>query len=64
MKIFIDNSYEAMSQRAANDVAGLMQKRPQPLFCAASGDSPKGLYKQLVNKKNEHTLNISDWYFL
>jgi glucosamine-6-phosphate isomerase len=36
----------------------------QPLFVAASGDSPKGLYKELVERNHASTSNISSWYFL
>jgi 6-phosphogluconolactonase/glucosamine-6-phosphate isomerase/deaminase len=31
---------------------------------AASGDSPKGLYKQLAQRNDESLIDISNWYFL
>ena len=64
MEIFINDSYEAMSKRIANDVINVMQTIPQPLFVAASGDSPKGLYKELTDQNNASLINISNWYFL
>ena len=64
MKIFIDDAYEAMSKRIANDVIKIMKPLPKPLLCVASGDSPKGLYKELTKQQNESLLNTSQWYFL
>ncbi len=64
MKIFIDDTYEAMSKRVANDVINIMCTAPKPLFCTASGDSPKGLYKELVQQNNALSIDISNWHFL
>lgn len=64
MKILIDDTYEAMSKRVANDVINIMRTAPEPLFCAASGDSPKGLYKELAQQNNASSIDISNWYFL
>ncbi len=64
MKILIDDTYEAMSKRVANDVINIMRTAPKPLFCAASGDSPKGLYKELAHQNNASSIDISNWYFL
>jgi galactosamine-6-phosphate isomerase len=64
MKIFIDDTYEAMSKRVADDVIKIMNTAAEPLFCAASGDSPKGLYKELVQLNNTSLIDISNWYFL
>lgn len=64
MKIFIEDTYEAMSECAANDVINIMKPLSQPLFCVASGDSPKGLYKQLAQQQEEKLFNTSQWFFL
>ncbi len=64
MKIFIDDTYEAMSKRIADDVIKIMQPLSQPLFVAASGDSPKGLYNELTQRNNASSIDISNWYFL
>ncbi len=64
MKIFIDDTYEALSKRVANDVINIMSNASKPLFCAASGDSPKGLYKELADQNNASLIDISNWYFL
>ncbi|HTE33759.1 MAG TPA: glucosamine-6-phosphate deaminase [Chryseolinea sp.] len=64
MKIIVGESYEAMSQMAADEVVQLLKHFTQPLICTASGDSPAGLYKHLVQKVNAHQADISDWFFI
>ena len=57
MKIFIEDTYEAISKKAANDIATIFKPLANPLFCVASGDSPKGLYKELARQQNEFLIN-------
>jgi len=64
MKIIVGDSYEAMSQKAADVAVELMQQFIKPLICTASGDSPAGLYKHLVQKVNAHQTDISGWFFI
>ena len=64
MKITVGDSYEVMSQKAADVVVELMQQFTKPLICTASGDSPAGLYKHLVQRVNAHQADISDWFFI
>ncbi len=64
MKIIIEDTYEAMSKHAANDVTNIMKPLKQPLLCVASGDSPKGLYKELARQQNESLSDTSQWFFL
>jgi glucosamine-6-phosphate isomerase len=64
MEIFIADTYNELSKQAANDVIQLMQSRKHPLICIASGDTPAGLYKEIVDKVNKNDLNISDWSFI
>lgn len=64
MEIFIANTYEAMSKQAADTVIYLMNSNENPLLCPASGDSPAGLYKELVDRFNKDQPNISNWYFV
>lgn len=50
MKNFLSDTYKRMSAQAAAGVAALMKGLAKPLICTASGDSPAGLYKELVKK--------------
>jgi galactosamine-6-phosphate isomerase len=64
MKIFVAATYELLSKQAADEVTRIMQSRKHPLICPASGDSPAGLYKELVKRANSKKLNTSDWFFV
>jgi galactosamine-6-phosphate isomerase len=64
METFIADTYEQMSKKAANDVIGLMQSSTNKLLCTASGDTPAGLYKEIVEKVNNKELNMDDWKFV
>ncbi|MCJ8165655.1 galactosamine-6-phosphate isomerase [Pontibacter sp. E15-1] len=47
MNIQYFKDYEAMSLQAAQTVYASIQARPNLLLCAATGNSPTGLYRQL-----------------
>lgn len=64
MDILVAGTYEALSKQAADDVVQWMQSRPDPLICTASGDTPAGLYQQLVEKVNRNELAVSHWSFV
>jgi galactosamine-6-phosphate isomerase len=64
MKIFIADSYELMSKQAADDIAAILQRVSEPLVCVASGDSPKGLYKEWKHQQDKKIINVHNWYFL
>ncbi len=64
MKIFVYDTYEAMSKQAADDVIQTMQPYKHPLICVASGDSPIGLYREIVERVNKKQLDISNWLFV
>jgi len=64
MKIIISNNYEAMSVKAFEDVVAIMQAASKPLICVASGDSPSGIYKNIVKGVGSNKINIDSWSFL
>jgi glucosamine-6-phosphate isomerase len=64
MKIIICDNYEKLAQQATNDVIELMQSFNHPLLCTASGESPAGIYKNIVDRVKEKEINISDWSFV
>src|SRR5437762_4617366 len=64
MKLFISDTYEKMSRQAADNVIEMMRSRDQPLICTASGDSPAGLYKEIVERAGKQQLNVSGWYIV
>ncbi len=64
MKILVTDKYEALSKQAADDVIQIMQACEQALICTASGDSPAGLYKEVLDRVNKKQLDISSWLFV
>ena len=64
MELIIGNSYEEMSHKAADDLLKILRPIKNPLLCTASGDSPKGMYKELIKQVKEKNIDISEWIFL
>ncbi len=64
MKLYIENNYESMSAKAVDDILKIIQPLKNPLLCTASGDSPKGLYKELIKQVNERKIDITGWNFV
>jgi len=64
MKLLIADNYTALSQQAAADLIKLAGNEKAPLVCPATGDTPAGLYKVLVDKVNNKEVDISCWHFL
>src|SRR4051812_40243793 len=64
MKIFVGDTYEAMSAQATDDIITLTGDLKNPVLCTASGDTPKGLYRELVNRVNKKEIDVSGWYFV
>ena len=64
MKIIIGHDYESMSARAAEQVLKLIKDCNKPLLCIATGDSPKGFYKSIIEKIKKENIDISDWHFV
>ncbi|MDP4254519.1 MAG: glucosamine-6-phosphate deaminase, partial [Bacteroidota bacterium] len=64
MKTFIFDSFAALSVQAAEDLITLTAAKEHPLVCVASGDSPAGLYKHIVDKVRRKELDTSGWLFL
>lgn len=64
MNVLISDSYESLSKQVAADIIQNLQSKKNPLFCVASGDSPKGLYKELARFHQEDQLDITNWNFV
>ncbi|MCO4294538.1 glucosamine-6-phosphate deaminase [Solitalea sp. MAHUQ-68] len=64
MKIIVADTYEDLSLQVANDVVQYLSKAGTPLFCPASGDTPAGLYAELVKQQQQGIINTSNWRFV
>jgi galactosamine-6-phosphate isomerase len=69
MQIISCDSYQEMSQKAADLVEEELLKNPELLLCAATGNSPAGLYKELgerAQKKQDifdrlRVIKLDEW---
>ena len=64
MKIVIADTYEELSARLADALLATLKPKPTPLVCLASGDSPKGLYEELVRRIKNGGADVSSWSFV
>ena len=59
MKIYKTKDYEAMSRKAANIIAAQIITKPDCVLGLATGSSPIGTYKRLIDGYNEGDLDFS-----
>lgn len=59
MKIFVCDTYDEMSRVAADVIADVIKSKPDCVLGLATGDTPKGLYKCLIERYNAGELDFS-----
>jgi len=59
MLVIIENNYDALSLRAAGIVASAVRKNPRIVLGLATGNTPLGLYRELVRLHCEKALDFS-----
>ncbi len=59
MQIFVTEDYQAMSRRAANILSAQVIMKPHSVLGLATGSTPKGMYKQLVEWHKKGDLDFS-----
>lgn len=64
MKIVIEDSYEKMSAAAAKGVVEIITENNDALICPASGDTPSGLFNDLVNRAKKGEFNPHKLFFV
>jgi len=60
MKIFVTDTYEQMSRKAANIIAAQVQLKPSSNLGLATGGTPVGMYKQLIKMNEENDINFEN----
>ncbi len=66
-KLYKHPTYHALCSDAADTLITMLKDIQEPLICPASGDSPKGLYAELVRRNGSqilYGLNTSQWNFV
>jgi glucosamine-6-phosphate isomerase len=64
MQLQIFDTYELLSAAAAELVAAAVKKKPNTVFCFASGDTPRRTYELLVEKVKEENIDFSKCTFI
>ncbi len=64
MKIIIEDTYEAMSFKAANHFLDFTTNESDPLICVASGHTPTEMYRQIHLQINNGTIDTASWSFV
>lgn len=64
MKIWIADTYENLSSQLTDHLFRRLQGNKSPLLCVASGDSPKGLYKEITARASQQKVTVSGWAFV
>lgn len=60
MEIIIKENYEMLSKAAADLVADVIKNNPKAVLGLATGSSPIGIYKELINKYNQNEISFKD----
>jgi galactosamine-6-phosphate isomerase len=63
MKVSISETYDEMSKKAFDEISQIMANRKNPLICTASGDSPAGLYKEIIKNYSDQD-KTATWNFV
>jgi glucosamine-6-phosphate deaminase len=59
LRIIIEKSYEHMSKRAAELIAGEIRKRPDRVICFPTGSTPEGTYHELSQMYRSKEVDFS-----
>jgi glucosamine-6-phosphate isomerase len=61
MQVIVSENYTSLSIQAAALIASFLKESSDPLLCAASGDSPIGIYEELCQLKEQGIIDTSNW---
>ncbi|MFC5410313.1 glucosamine-6-phosphate deaminase [Larkinella bovis] len=64
MTFQIFSDYDALSRHTAQHLADLLNRKPDALICAASGDTPVGAYRALVQLVKEGQTRVDHCTFV
>ena len=63
MNIITASNYNTLSQIAAQKAADYIRGNPNSLVCFAAGDTPLGMFKELIAMQNRGEIDLSSiWY--
>jgi glucosamine-6-phosphate deaminase len=59
MRVIIAKNYEKMSKIAAKEIAKLLYVKPEAILGLATGSTPEGVYKELIDLNKENRADFS-----
>jgi glucosamine-6-phosphate deaminase len=59
VEIVVVDDYETLSQRGADFIAGVVQRHPRALLGLATGQTPVGVYQELVHRARAGLVDLS-----
>lgn len=59
MKVIVTKNYEELSKVAANEMADIIKNKPNAVLGLATGGSPIGMYKELIQMNKEGKVDFS-----
>ena len=60
MKTVICKTYEEISKAAAEEIASIVKEKPKATLGLATGSTPVGMYRELINKYENGELDFSE----
>ena len=60
IEFIVTNNYDEMSQKAADIFVDLLKKKPNAILGLATGSTPIGLYKKLIEKNKAKEISFKD----
>lgn len=59
MRVIVAKNYEEMSRIAAKEIAKLLYVKPEAILGLATGSTPEGVYKELIELNKENRVDFS-----
>ncbi len=63
MNITVEPDYEGVSLKAAKAVADYINIHPEALLCFAAGDTPLGMFKNLIEMQRRKEVNLTSVFY-
>lgn len=60
IELIVTNNYDEMSQKAADIFVDLLKRKPNATLGLATGSTPIGLYKKLIEKNKDKEISFKD----
>ncbi|HZI68244.1 MAG TPA: glucosamine-6-phosphate deaminase [Hanamia sp.] len=64
MELLVFETYQKMSEKAADAVIKLIRQKRNAVVSPASGNSPEGLYRNFVERVNQENIKVSELFFV